>query len=162
MKFIFNSRYETLTVVLHPTKKLVVGGEVIKEEGLKARFTNGLFETEDPDIAERLRKKIKGDPNVVEITSEDQRAFAVGAKALNQREAATALDMKGEKEKASLTEKVNLVCPICDQRFTAKADYDVHMVSHRAALQKLNKEKVEKKDAVPAVAEKCRHETRRT
>lgn len=132
--FIFNSLYDTLTVVLKPGRKLVVGAEVVREPGLRVEFKNGVFETEDADLAEALRAKIKGDKTVIEITSEDQRAFDRSVKAMNQRGPTTALDIKTDQEKVKIAEKAatNLQCPICDEKFKTQQAYNLHMVGHRA------------------------------
>ena len=57
--FIFNSRFNTLRVVLRPSKRLIVGTQVVKEDGLAAVFERGLFITEDEETAQLLRDKIK-------------------------------------------------------------------------------------------------------
>lgn len=135
--FIFNALYDTLTVILRPSKKMVVGAEVIREPGLKAEFVHGVFKTEDQEIADLLRKKIKGDRMVLEVTSEDQLAFERGTKALNQRGPSSALDLKTDSEKARLVEKPvgELKCPICDSAHKTQAALNLHLVSHRSSVQ---------------------------
>lgn len=132
--FIFNSMYDTLTLVLKPGRKLVVGAEVVREPGVRVEFVNGLYQTEDEEIAKAIRAKIKNDRTIIEVTSEDQLAFERAAKALNQRTATSALDVKGP-EKVVLAEKQDLKCPICDEVLKTSQLLKVHMVNHRAQLE---------------------------
>lgn len=135
--FIFNSMYDTLTLVLKPGRKLVVGAEVVREPGVRVEFVNGLYQTEDEEIAKAIRAKIKNDRTVIEVTSEDQRAFEQQVKAPNQRTATSALDVKTGPEKVTLTEKQDLKCPICDEVLKTSQLLKVHMVNHRAQLEGL-------------------------
>lgn len=140
--FIFNSRAHTLTVVLKPSKKIVVGTEVVREPGMKAEFQNGIFTTEDENVAAALRATIKrtGEREIVEITSEDLRQFSGRHAAKNIRQATSA----AESSKALNTSRITLQadeqeqaaqCPICDQKYKSQRDLNRHLISHRPGVQ---------------------------
>jgi len=138
--YIFNSRLDTLTVVLRPTRKVVVGTQVIVEEGARARFVNGIFSTDEPEIAELLRQKIKksGDREVVEIGSEEELAFKRAGALKNQREATTAPSLS-KTLNPSLAERAldePIICPICDpeKKFKTQKDLNLHLVGHRPGI----------------------------
>lgn len=170
--FIFNSRYNTLTVVLRPVRRIVVGTQVVKEDGLSAHFDRGIFTTEDEETAQLLRDKIKKtrDPNVVEITSVDQRAFSLLKKgSKNIRHAVTAAEIsKTNPAQAKLSEQepgTALNCVICESMGVKKAfknqkALNLHLISHRADVQvskpleaaKAAEAKVEEKPANPEEA----------
>lgn len=150
--YVFNSWAQTLTVVLRPSRKLVVGAEIIREPGLSARFERGVFTTDDPEVAELLRKKIAKDLKVTEITSEDLRVFEVPKAAPNVRTAVSAQDLsKVTHEKPVVKEKTEaspLECPVCQKAFTSKQNLNIHLVSHRQAVKDVGEQK-------PAVQEKA-------
>lgn len=133
--FVFSSWYQTLTVVLRPSKKIMVGAQLVVEPGLSARFQRGMFTTDDPEVAELLRQKVKYDHRIVEVTAEAA-AFESPKAAPNQRGPATALDLKMD-AKTKLEEKSlgELKCPICDKQFKTNQNLSIHMVTHRAPLQ---------------------------
>lgn len=139
--FIFNSRFNTLTVVLRPVRRVIVGTQVVTEEGLVARFENGLFTTEDEDTAKLLREKIKKSrdgSNIIEITSEDELAFAKLKGPKNVREAVTAAEVsKVNPAQAKLAERSNapIKCLICDKEFKDQRSLNIHLVSHRPDVQ---------------------------
>jgi hypothetical protein len=150
--FIFNSRINTLTVILRPSRRTVIGTEVVHEGSLKARFENGLFTTDDPEVAELLRKKVEltHDRGIVEIASEEELAFRKAQKALNSRTAVTAAETSKAiagpiklEEKAEGSDTVK--CPICDppKHFKNQKALNMHLLSHRPGV----------KVAQPAVAE---------
>lgn len=144
--FVFRSLAQTLTVVLRPTKKVVVGTEVIREQGLRAQFTKGIFETDDNATAELLRKVMKKDGTIIEITEDERQAVEAAIKAesktpLNQRGAVSAADLKGKSDKPQVAEKVTpMKCPLCDQEFKSRQNLDIHLVSHRASVQAIKEE----------------------
>ena len=138
--YIFNSRCETLTVVLRPTRKVVVGAQVVVEPGLSARFERGIFTTEDEDTAIQLREKIakSKDRSIVEIGDEEALAFERAAKVLNQREAMSAPSMS-KTLNPSLVEKEpaeKIICPICDppKTFKSQKDLNLHLLGHRPGV----------------------------
>lgn len=163
--FIFNSRYNTLTIVLRPSRRTVIGTQVVKEDGLSAQFERGIFMTEDPEVAQLIRDKIKKsrDSNVVEITSEDERAFAIMKKGdKNLRQAVTAVDVSkvnpGQSARLAEEPGTALKCVICDKLFKNQKALNIHLVSHRADVQlakpleatKAAEAKLEEKTAEPA------------
>ena len=141
--FIFNSRFNTLMVVLRPTKKLVIGTQVVTETGARAEFKNGIFTTEDAEIAQLLRDKIKTshDRDIVEINDEAQRAFVKLKKGgKNVRTGITAADLKTPALASSIkvaepeSDKA-LTCLICDKVFKNQKSLNIHLVSHRPEVQ---------------------------
>jgi hypothetical protein len=142
--FYFNSRSETLTVVLTPSIKQVVGTQVILTPGKKARFVGGMFMTEDAEVAQLLRDAMKRSDarDIVEITAEDQRIFST-KKAKNQRGPVTALQSSkaAAAGRLSVPEKADeaeqLTCPICDppKPFATRRALNMHLVSHRPGVQ---------------------------
>lgn len=152
--YIFNSRFDTLTVVLRPTRKVVIGTQVVVEEGLRARFEQGLFTTEDEETAELLRQKIKKsrDLNVVEISAEDRMAFERAAKLKNVRESTTAPALSRAFAAAPSKEPAEkIICPICDppKEFKTQKDLNLHLMEHRPGVVP-DKPKVEEPVAPPA------------
>jgi hypothetical protein len=139
--FIFNSRFNTLMVVLRPVRRTVIGTQVIKEEGLTVQFERGIFTTEDAEVAQLLRDKIKKshDTNIVEITSEDARAFEyLKAGAKNVRKAVTAAEISkvNPGQAPQMVEAgTALKCPICDKLFKNQKSLNIHLVSHRPDVQ---------------------------
>jgi hypothetical protein len=139
--FIFNSRFDTLTVVLRPTKRLVIGTQVVKEDGLVAHFERGIFMTEDAETAQLLRDKLKKshDTNVVEITSEDELAFARLKGGKNVRRAVTAAEISkvNPTQAPKMTEEAGtaLKCPICDKVFKNQKSLNLHLTSNRPDVQ---------------------------
>lgn len=138
--YIFNSLTETLTVVLRPKKKLVVGSQVVVEDGLVARFDHGIFTTEDEEAAKLLREKISKthDRTIVEIGSEEERAFERAAKVMNTREAMSAPSMS-KTLNPSIAERApaeKIICPICDpeKEFKSQKDLNLHLLSHRPGV----------------------------
>lgn len=148
--YIFNSRYNTLMVVLRPVKKIVVGTQVIKEDGLVARFDRGIFTTEDEETAKLLREKIKKtrDPNIVEIGDVEDRAFALLKKgSKNVRTSVTAAEVSKTSPGAKIEEQGSLKCLICDKVFKNQKSLNIHLISHRPDVQVA---KAEEKPAEPA------------
>jgi hypothetical protein len=140
--YIFNSRINTLTIILRPSRRTVVGSEVISEPSIKARFENGLFMTEDPEVAELIRKKVAltHDSGVVEITSEEELAFERSKKVLNSRVAITAAETSKavaggvtRLEEKTATDLVK--CPICDKAFKNQKALNMHLLSHRPGIK---------------------------
>jgi hypothetical protein len=150
--FVFRSLTQSLTVVLRPTKKIVVGTEVIREPGLRAEFTKGIFETDDEQTAELLRKVMKKDQTIIEITEADRQAVEASIKAesntpLNLRGPVTASSVKGTGSKPKVEEKVTpMKCPLCDEEFKSRQNLDIHLVSHRQSVQAVK----EAEKSVPA------------
>lgn len=144
--YIFNSRYNTLRVTLRPAKRLVVGTQVVKEDGLTAVFERGIFTTDDADTAQLLRDKIKktNDPNIVEIGDVEERAFRLLKKGgPNVRKHVTAAEISKTNPGAKLTEQdpgTALNCVICEAMGVKKAfknqrALNLHLVSHRPDVQ---------------------------
>lgn len=138
--YVFSSRFRTLTVVLKPSRKIVVGTEIVREPGLSARFENGVFQTEDSETAELLRKKTKGDHNVVEITEADQAAFSHPKPALNERGTVSSVTLKAPETSKTVkieekTADAGLTCPVCEKTFKTRQALDLHLVGHRAAVK---------------------------
>jgi len=138
--FFFNSRSDTLTVVLRPTRKVVVGTQVIVEEGIKARFEQGIFTTESEEVAQLLRDKIKktNDRDIVEIGNEEETAFERAKKLLNQRAPSSAASMS-KTLNPSIVEREpaeKIVCPICDpaREFKTQRDLNLHLMGHRPGM----------------------------
>lgn len=144
--YIFNSRYNTLRVVLRPSKRLVVGTQVVKEDGLAAVFVNGIFTTEDEETANLLRGKIKqtNDRTIIEIGDIEERAFKLLKGKKNVRTAVTAAEVsKTNPGPAKLAEPepgTALNCVICESMGVKKAfknqrALNLHLVSHRPDVQ---------------------------
>lgn len=139
--FIFNSRFNTLRVTLRPSKRLVIGTQVVKEDGLTAVFDHGIFTTEDEETAQLLREKIKktNDHNIVEIGDVEDRAFRLlKKKDKNVRNMVTAAEIsKMDPKPAPRVEERDqaLKCPICDKVFTKQRGLNIHLVSHRPDVQ---------------------------
>lgn len=156
--FIFNSRLNTLRVTLRPSKRLIVGTQVVKEEGLTAVFERGIFTTEDADTAQLLRDKIKKtkDTGIIEIGAEDERAFNYLKKGKNVRTAVTAAEVSkvNPQQTVAMTEKDQaLKCPICDKTFKNQKGLNIHLVSHRPDVQ-LAADKTEAPEAAaPKISE---------
>ena len=140
MNYFFNSRPQTLTVVLKPAVRTFIGTQMVKQPGLKAIFTNHVWETDDAEAAELLRSFIeKGkEREVVELTNLDELVYKP-KKSQNIRRALTA-DETGKtmggtnlKEKAAAAE--NLKCIICDKEFKNQKALNMHLVSHRPGVQ---------------------------
>lgn len=140
MEYIFNSRVQTLTVVLKPSSRTFVGTEMVKAPGLKAHFERGLFKTEDEDIAARLRKLIASgqEKEVVELTNLDE-LFYKTKKQQNQRKAISAVeDSKGLNATVVAEKKVEadgFDCVICEKKFKTQKALNMHLVSHRPGVQ---------------------------
>lgn len=153
--YVFNSRFNTLTVVLRPTRRVIVGTQVIKEDGISAHFERGIFTTEDEETAQLLRDKIKKtrDNSIVEIGSAEERAFQEAEKAKNIREAVTAAEVSKVAPGPKIAEASKpTTCPICDKVFKDQKSLNLHLVSHRPDVQitkPLEPAKVEEKPAAP-------------
>lgn len=140
--FTFNSKIPTLTVVLKPSRRIMVGTQVVVEPGESARFSRGLFTTEDAAVAELLRAVIrKTKDNIVELTHEDELAFEKIQGALNQRGpiSAASLGKSSLRSAPTVAETVDprdLSCPICDppKQFKNQRSLNLHLVSHRPGV----------------------------
>lgn len=156
--FVFNSRYNTLRVVLRPSKRLIVGTQVVKEDGACAVFERGIFTTDDPEIAQMLRDKIQKtkDVNIVEIGDVEERAFKLLKKgAKNSRNMVTAAEISKVNPQVAptLAEKDQaLKCPICDKTFKNQKGLNIHLVSHRPDVQ-IAATKAEAPAAAPKISE---------
>lgn len=141
--FYFSSRSVNLTVVLKPSFRQMVGMEIVTTPGIKARFLNGIFTTDDPAVAEMLRKV--GDPTICEITEADltdvQRAHN---RPRNTRGVATSEALKiGDPTKPAIAEKpaaTGYACEICGKEFKSRQGLNVHMVGHRPAVKDISEQ----------------------
>lgn len=148
--YTFNSRTQTLTVVLKPSIRQIVGAEVVKTNSLVARFERGIFQTEDDEVAKLLRDIVKrtNDHTIVEIDSEAKRAFEIAKNKLNTRDPLTAADTS-EKGVSLKEDTSELTCPICEKKFRGIKNYQLHLINHRPGMAP----KAEEKPAV-SIAEK--------
>lgn len=134
--FYFTSRLYNLTVVLKPSTKTLIGGEVVRVPGAKAEFKGGLFYTEDENVAKMLRA-VK-DPHVSEITEEDRASFkatARGPKAIRGPLTAEGARKPGDTPASMAEMNKKRPCPICDEVFKTQQSLDIHLVGHRASVK---------------------------
>lgn len=135
--FYFSSRFNSLVVKLVPDKVSVVGTEVIREPGYLAEFTNGIWATSDPTMADKMREVMKRDKNIIEITEEDRSLFEKKPEANpNIRDVVTQGELKNRPRQVVLTEApTEFKCEVCGEEFKTKRQLDTHKLVHRAGVQ---------------------------
>lgn len=140
MKYIFNSRVLTLTIVLKPSSRMMTGTQVVKIPGLSAHFVNGLWQTENEEAAGLLRNLIqKGQAGeVIELTNIDELVYQP-KKTLNRRQAIAASETSKGLNPTAVAEKPaeseSFDCVICQKKFKTQKALNMHLVSHRPGVQ---------------------------
>ena len=132
--YYFASLRGSLVVQLIPDKVQVIGTEIVRQPGVLAEFTNGLWSTDDADLAERMRKIIERDQSIVEITRDDIELFRVNPnKPKNVRDVITQQTLR-ERPKVVMETVANtgdLVCDICGRTFKNRGGLESHKLTHR-------------------------------
>lgn len=112
---LFRSKIKELRIILEPSRKREVNGEVYRTPGHTVEFQNGMFETNDTKVIERL-KNVKGYGRLFVSDSDDN--------------APSKETIKEQNEKQEAANGIGFTCRKCG--FKAKNEFGLqsHMRSH--------------------------------